>query len=292
MKATDTIIFECLYAQGQTLSDPLFTPLVIANEHPEWRELQAFLEIYRRGDWRERDFVGVFSPKFALKCPISVNQFRDFVNENAGADVCLINPFPQIAYWSYNVWIQGEHAHTGLGSAAQMLLDAIGIPWRLSEVPRHGPNLLSYGSFWVARTEVWQAFVGDVLQPIADYLQKFPKDPAVVGILRPTRHTDEAPFLPFMIERLFSTFLSFQPNWKVAAIQASEQEILDQYCLNDFERLLFSIQCAEIKIADELGLFTKPLVNKMNSMCALYQQHFNDFYLFRVHPHSGKTMPT
>lgn len=288
MTRPGTVIYECLYAKDQTLSDPFLTPLAIANDHPEWRELQAFLEIYRRGDWRQHDFTGMFSPKFALKTHIGVDRFLGFVADNADADVCLINPFPQIGYWSYNVWMQGEHAHPGLGAAAQAVLDAVGIPWQLSEVPRHGPGLLAYGNFWVARPKFWQAYVGEVLQPIADFLLKESIHPAAQAIMLPTHHTDQAPFLPFMIERLFSTYLSLHPQWKVAAWTVNLPEVVDSYCLNDFERLLVKSLHTEIDTADAQSKFDPSLIERMNTACSLFQQHFFDYYTHRIHPHSGR----
>ncbi|PKO78025.1 MAG: hypothetical protein CVU21_05000 [Betaproteobacteria bacterium HGW-Betaproteobacteria-15] len=292
MTRPGTVIYECLYAKDQPLSDPILTPLAIANDHPEWRELQAFLEIYRRGDWRQHDFTGMFSPKFALKTHIGVDRFLGFVAENADADVCLINPFPQIGYWSYNVWMQGEHAHPGLGTATQAVLDAVGIPWQLREVPRHGPGLLAYGNFWVARPAFWQAYVGEVLQPIADFLLREPSHQAALGILSATRHTDTAPFLPFMIERLFSTYLSLHPQWKVAARTVGLREIVDNYCLNDFERLLIKTLYAEVDAADAQSNFDPSMIKHMNMICSLFQQHFFDYYAHRVHPHSGKSVFT
>ncbi|PKO30053.1 MAG: hypothetical protein CVU36_10595 [Betaproteobacteria bacterium HGW-Betaproteobacteria-9] len=288
MTRSGTIIYECLYAKDQALSDSHLAPLPITNDHPEWRELQAFLEIYRRGDWRQHDFTGMFSPKFALKTHIGVDRFLGFVADNADADVCLINPFPQIGYWSYNVWMQGEHAHPGLGAAAQALLDAVGIPWQLREVPRHGPGLLAYGNFWVARPAFWQAYVGEVLQPIADFLLREPSHQAVLGILSSTRHTDAAPFLPFMIERLFSTYLSLNSQWRVAAYP--QQNDVQRYCQNDFERLLQQQLCDEVDAADARQCFPLPLIAHMNKQCALFQQHFFDYYRHHLHPHSGKTV--
>ena len=288
MTRPGTVIYECLYAKDQALSDPFLTPLPIANEHPEWRELQAFLEIYRRGDWRQHDFTGMFSPKFALKTHIGVDRFLGFVAENADADVCLINPFPQISYWSYNVWMQGEHAHPGLGTATQAVLDAVGIPWQLREVPRHGPGLLAYGNFWVARPAFWQAYVGEVLQPIADFLLREPSHQAALGILSATRHTDAAPFLPFMIERLLSTYLSLNAQWRVAAYPL--QSDVQRYCQNAFERLLQQQLCDEVDEADARQDFPPSLIAHMNKQCALFQQHFFDYYQHHVHPHSGKTV--
>jgi hypothetical protein len=288
MSRTGIAIFECLYVQGQVLSDPLLSPLQICNDHPQWRELQAFLEIYRQGHWRQQDFTGMFSPKFSLKTQVSVDHFRQFVADNADADVCLINPFPQIAYWSFNVWMQGEHAHPGLIANSQSVLDAVGIPWLLQDMPRHGHDLLAYGNFWVARPNFWQAFVGELLEPIADLLLREPSHPAAQGILQATSHTDAAPFLPFMIERLFSSYLSLNPRWHVAAFPV--QRDVQRYCLNSFEKLLHQQLRDEVDAADAQRHFPPPLVAHMDKQCALFQQHFFDYYSQHAHPHSGKTV--
>jgi hypothetical protein len=281
-------IFECLYASGANLSDPLLSPLRIRNDHPHWRELQAYLEIHRLGLWRDQAFTGMFSPKFTLKTHVGVDEFRRFVSDHADADVCLINPFPQIAYWSYNVWMQGEHAHPGLAKASQELLDAVGIPWNLSKMPRHGHDLLAYGNFWVARPEFWESFVGELLTPIADFLLANPSHAAVQGILQTTNHTNAAPFLPFMIERLFSSYLSLNPKWRVAAFPVAQD--VQKYCLNDFESLLFQQLRHEVDAADAEGRFTPSLIARMDDQCALFQQHTFDYYAHRTHPHSGSTM--
>lgn len=279
-------IYECLYAPGQALSDRLLSPLRIRNDHPQWRELQAYLEIHHSSLWRGHDFTGMFSPKFALKTHVDVVEFMEFVAQNAEADVCLINPFPQIAYWSFNVWMQGEHAHPGLMAASQALLDAVGVPWLLREVPRHGHDLLAYGNFWVARPDFWQAFVGELLDPIGEFLLRQPSHPAARGILETTLHTDAAPFLPFMIERLFSSFLSLNPKWRVAAYPV--QRDVQKYCLNDFERLLYRQLRDDVDAADAQRHFPPPLVAHMDKQCALFQQHFFDYYGHHMHPHSGK----
>lgn len=288
MSPPDIAIFECLYAEGAQLSDPLLRPLRIRNDYPQWRELQAFLEIHRRDLFREQDFTGMFSPKFALKTQIEVDTFRRFVTDHSDADVCLINPFPQIAYWSFNVWMQGEHAHPGLIAASQAVLDAVGVKLNIRDVPRHGHHLLAYGNFWVARPDFWQAFVGEVLAPISRLLQDEPAHPAVQGILKTTDHTDAAPFLPFMIERLFSSFLSLNRQWRVVAFPVERD--VPRYCLNKFERLLYEQMRDQVNAADANQHFPPSLVEHMNRQCALFQQHFFDYFSQHPHPHSGKTV--
>lgn len=280
-------IFECLHAENQTISDAQVLPLYITNDFPERRELQGYVEIYQKKLYLNSDKCGLFSSKFSLKTHLTINDFLQFSEQHSDADVCLINPFPQLRYWSYNVWHQGEYAHPSLLEKSQMLLDAAGIDINLYDIPRHGSDLLAYSNFWIASPDFWEAYVGGVLLPISEFLDQNPLNPAVAAILHDTNHTNAAPFLPFMIERLFSSFLSINREWKIASYHASPEAILSKYCLNDFERLLVKQMREKVDIADHSGFFSETLKHRMNDMCALFQQHFYDYYAHRPHPHTG-----
>jgi hypothetical protein len=164
-------IYEPIYFPGQSLADPAFRPLTVENSlHAEWREFYILVDMYRRGLHRQQSFTGLMSPKFRLKAKITGAEFIDFVRANADADVCFINPFPHLGYISYNVWMQGEVSHPGLGARAQELLDASGVDLRIAEVPRHGPATLCYCNFWVGTQQFWEDYVGGVLTPLAELL--------------------------------------------------------------------------------------------------------------------------
>ena len=129
-------IYEPLYLEGQTLSERAFKPLYVSNSQPAWREVRILVDFYRNNGHRQSNYVGIFSPKFGLKTKVTAERFLDFVGKNSSSDVCIVNPFPQLSYYSYNVWMQGEANHPGLTVRAQALLDAAGIKWTLSKAPR------------------------------------------------------------------------------------------------------------------------------------------------------------
>lgn len=281
-------IFEPIYAADQTLTCAEFLPLVRAgNSRPEWREFKILIDMYRNGDHLQHDYTGLFSPKFTLKSKISGAKFLEFVQSHADSDVCFINPFPQLAYWSYNVWMQGEQAHPGLIAATQTLLDASGLDWAIADTPRHGPASLAYCNFWVGSRRFWDEYVGGTLLPIANFLEANPSHESARAVMVDTKHTDPAPFLPFIVERLFSTYISLHPELSRSAYPFSTEEIRD-YCINDFEKLLFDRMQEKIGEADASGVFGSGLVDQMDTVCALWQQHFFDFYATRPHPHTGQ----
>ncbi|AEI76562.1 hypothetical protein CNE_1c12070 [Cupriavidus necator N-1] len=256
------------------------------NSHAAWREVRILVDFYRRGDHRNGS-TGIFSPKFGLKTKVSGEQFLQFVREQRDADVWIINPFPTIAYYSYNVWMQGEINHPGLTERAQGLLDSCGIGWDLARVPRQTNAVLCYSNFWVGTSAFWEGYVGGVLDPIARYLEASPDTPVAKAVMGDTWHTDAAPFLPFIVERLFSTYLSLQPSVRIASYPI--ESILD-YCLTDFERELVERMRPSVDAADRAGAFPKELAEMQGLLCSLYKRYAIEHFAVNAHPHSGKTV--
>lgn len=281
-------IYECIYEKDQKVSDSQVSALVINNEHPERRELQAYVQAYRQGLHRLHHLTAVFSPKFALKAGMDVATFKRFCEQNKDVDVCHINPFPHLRYWTYNVWESGECFHPGLTTRSQALLDAVGIPLQLSETPRHGARYLAYCNFWAGTELFWDNYVGGVLVPISDFLDAEPEHPAVRAIMTNTQHTQASPYLPFMIERLYSTWISIHLELRVADFPISEEEVVSKYASTDFNRLLIRQMREMVDQCDTAGAFPPQVRQRMADMSALYRQHLFDYYEHRPHPHTGQ----
>ncbi|GAA6140483.1 hypothetical protein [Hydrogenophaga sp. 5NK40-0174] len=283
---TAVTIYEPLYKPGQVQIEPLFTPWKVPNpQFVDWREFRIYVDMYLNGLHKGSGKVGMFSPKFQMKAQMPTQRFLDYCIENAAADVCFFNPFPQIRYLAYNVWMQGETWHPGLHDAAQALMDAAGTGIQIAQVPRHDERTLAYSNFWVANEAFWEAFVGGLLLPVARFMEANPAHPAVAHVLKRTYHTDEAPFLPFIMERMFSTFLSLNPQWRSASMPVPD---MGPYCLNEAEH-----QCAlkmkpEIDQADKAGDFPPSLIQRMKLVCEANTEQAKHFFLTNPHPHSGR----
>jgi hypothetical protein len=139
----------------------------------------------------------------------------------------------------------------------------------------------------VGSRRFWDEYVGRTLLPVADFLEANPAHDAALAVMTDTMHTDPAPFLPFIVERLFSTYISLHPELPRSAYAFNAREVRD-YCINDFEKLLFDRMRAKIDAADASGVFDPALVEQMDTICALWQKHFFDFYATRPHPHTGQ----
>lgn len=278
-------IHEPLWRPGQVLRNAAFLPLPLPdNRYASWREFRIFVDFFRRGGHTNADMTGIFSPKFQLKSNITGQQFIDFAQSHAEADVCFINVFPTIPYYSYNVWMQGESTHPGLLQRAQALLAASGIDWDLSATPRHNGANLCYGNFWVGTPAFWQAYVGGVLDPIARFLETNPDAPEARAVFDAAPHTVEAPFLPFITERLFSTFLSLHPALKVVPFHDAGRDPL-RHCTTEFRREVVCHMRSRVDQADASNSFTLELIQEQalfSRLAALY--HSVHFQLHR-HPH-------
>lgn len=276
-------IYEPLYAPGQQLSEPLSEPLYLANnDFAEWREFRILVDMYRNGLHRNQQYTGLISPKFNLKTGLDAKALYQFVNNNTGADIYLFNPFPHLATISYNVWMQGEYAHPGLVDAGTRLVAASEIYLPVNLDHRHGSGILSFSNYWIANEKFWDSYVGGVLDPIARYLETNTKSDVSRLVYSPTPHTDPAPVLPFIIERLLSTYLH-DADMRVAAYK------LDPFgaCLNDFEREIYTALRHDVSAADELQHFPQALVEKMQFFTKLRQIYFTDIYRISAHPHSS-----
>jgi hypothetical protein len=280
-------IYEPIYKENQQLEDPSFEPLYIKeNKFSGMREFKHLIDLYESGSYLRSEYTGLFSPKFNLKTQITGKTFIDFVNNNSGGDVYFINPFPQIKYWSYNVWMHGEIAHLGLMKAAVNLLSAAQVPLDILKTPRQGSNLLLYSNFWIASQKFWNDYVGNVLKPIYKFVTENSNDLVTIQVMSLTKHTVNAPLLPFIVERLFSTYLSFNPNIIPIAYPHNKFEISEKYCLNDFEKILLVLMCDDVDKADSQDVFSSELLIRMKLACILFQQHHFDFYESKKHPHS------
>lgn len=281
-------VHEPIYLKNQGLTEPRFIPLAIEeNSFAAWREFRILIDFYRSRKHLGNDRNGIFSPKFRLKSQITADQFFAFCDEHPDADVCLINPFPQWRYFAYNVWMQGECYHPGLTQCAQMLLDAAEIPIRIDATGRHGPTLMAYSNFWVANSQFWEAYVGGVLNPIAKFLEQEPTHPAAIAVMTDTYHSAQAPFLPFIIERLFSTFLSSNSEFRVASYKFQS---VDAHCLNDIQRAMVACMQPTVDNADKSGVFDKPLIQHLELICHREAELTKAYFKHHPHPHTGQAV--
>jgi hypothetical protein len=206
-------IHQIYFAQEQEAAlDPAFIPLPnLENPFPERREFYLFEQFHRGGAHYKADLSGLFSHKFGQKTGVSGETFIAWVKSNPGYDTYFINPFPDTVYWSFNVWEQGEKSHTGLIKLAQQAFDALGYTIDLKKFPRTDLQTTCFSNFWIATPAFWDAFMAFAL-PVYHHMLE---EPHTTEYFKNTYHDSEAEMFPFIMERLFSTFIALRPEYKV-----------------------------------------------------------------------------
>ncbi len=278
---TDIQIFEPIYAAGQELIEPAFKALPIANERAPWREFAIMVDMYRAGLHRGSKLTGVLSPKFCVKTGLSGPDLIAFIEANPGHDVYLANSGAWAPYSNFNVWEHAEANHPGIVAAAQALLDAVGIDWDLSNQPRHGHDVFLFSNFWVGTEAFWDSYVGGILVPIASFIEQHPTHPASIGIFEDTNHTTVGPYLPFVIERMISTYLKLHPSLSIGAWQRDPIES----CLTQFERETIAYM-APILAEAEGTEFSDDLRRLMRFLSKADAMHKDVHYRTVQHPHT------
>lgn len=213
-RATPSVlIWQNVYADGlEPVLDPAFTPLDgRRNPRTEYRELALFARAYHSGRHLAADYTGIVSPKFGEKTGISGTDFLRFIADHPGADAYFINPFPQNAYFSFNVWDHAEQCHPGLTRLTQTLLTAANIPITLASLGRNSHDTLLYSNYWVGNARFWDRFMDLNLRLLAAFEHLSPTERAPYLAHDPD-YPDPVPLLPFLFERLFSTLLLTDPT--------------------------------------------------------------------------------
>ncbi len=279
--------YEIVFNESQLTVNKNVTPLEINNLQHNWRELQGYIKIYENRLYQKK-FTGLFSPKFQKKCNISINDLKNFIGNNKGFDVYFINPSPQVSYWSYNVWMQGEKAHPGIIKIAEGLCKKVGINLPIDvSTQRHGLKEAAYSNFWIANEYFWEKYVGKVLMPIVHYLRNNIDSKIWRLVHNPTNHTQKSVILPFIIERLFSTFIYDNSEIKSLSFNYKENYI-KQLLLNDFESELLACSKLLCNLTENNSINKSTIIEIMWHLTGLYQQHFWDYYSKRIHPHSSE----
>lgn len=280
-------VYQPLYRPGQTLTDDGFAPFVHGNERASWRELQFIIKIFDEGLHRRHDLVGLFSPRFTEKTRMTSADVRDFIEDNPGGEIYTFVAHPYLPYFTYNVWTNGEELHPGLIDVAQGLLDAAGLPFDLPRTGRHPADIWCMCNFWVGSTRFWEAYVGEVLRPLATYLERNSENPAVQAALLDTRHTRPTPFLPFIVERLFTAFLGQNPHWRPLVRQCIAW---NAPILTDFDRDVIETIGERIDQADRAGDYPRDLIVTMELLRRLRKRFLMEYYSTHPHPNTGLPM--
>ncbi|HIJ37789.1 MAG TPA: hypothetical protein HPP80_02735 [Rhodospirillaceae bacterium] len=247
-------IYQIFYnQQTEAARDEAFLPLDCRSDPaPERREIHHILAFFKAQRHYHSDYSGIVSPKFREKAKITGNHFINFINENPGADVYFINPYPHLSYFCFNLWDQGELVSPGLCDLANQVFAAAGYDIDVRKLPRNRTDTALYCNFWVGSRRFWDLFMPFVDGLVAA-LDRLPE--AVQGrIFGPAPYLTEATYFPFIFERMFSTFLALHPEVVAKPFHNCPADF-EPYYFSDMERLLIAEWGTMIDGWDQSGVY-------------------------------------
>lgn len=178
-------------------------------------EYGVILKSYFDGFYKQGDLAGVLSWRFSQKSRKSERIFFDFIRQNPGYDVYFLNPFFEQVVMYDSVWKQGDKTnHPGLMEITDLIFEKVGYDFKTSDVSNSVADTL-YCNYWIGTPSFWEKYIA-FTKPIHDYIAENDQDHEIMGKLKSIApYHYPVTYIPFIMERLFSTLL-----WKDTSIKA------------------------------------------------------------------------
>jgi hypothetical protein len=213
-------IHQIFYADDQRLAlDPAFTPYDNrANPAPEWREYHVFRTAWLAGRCRDGDVTGFLSWKFGVKTRVPGSVLSDLIRRQPGYDVYFMNPSRIEPRPFASIWQQAEVHHPGILGLAQRIFDAVGVDVDLASFEQPREQVL-FCNYWAGTRRFWDAYMA-FCEPIYHHIQTDLDESDRRLIWARADRTIDSPYVPFIMERLFSTLLALRPELPYLALDA------------------------------------------------------------------------
>ncbi len=205
-------IHQIFYDDAQRPSlDSAFTPYDNrANPSPEWREYHVFRTEWLAARCREGDVTGYLSWKFGAKTGLRGRTFATFIARHPGYDVYFAHPYRVEPQAFTNIWQQAEIHHPGILGLTQRIFDAVGVNVNLATLEQPREQVL-FCNYWAGTRRFWDAYMA-FCEPVYRHIcEGLDESDRQLAWSRADREID-APYVPFIMERLFSTLLAVRPD--------------------------------------------------------------------------------
>jgi hypothetical protein len=213
-------IHQIFYADAQRgLLDPAFIPYDNReNPRPEWREYHVFRTEWLAGRCGSGDVTGFVSWKFGAKTGVAGRTFREFIEQNPGHDLYFVHPHRVEPRPFTGLWQQAEVHHPGITGLAQRILDAVGVAVDLATLEQPREQIL-FCNYWAGTRKFWDEYMA-LCEPVHRHILEGlgPADREFAWS-RADREID-APYVPFIMERLCSTLLALRPEIRFLGLPA------------------------------------------------------------------------
>jgi hypothetical protein len=207
-------IHQIFYDDSQRPSlDPAFLPYDNrANPNPAWREYHVFRTAWRAGACEDEDVTGFLSWKFTAKTV-------RFIKRNPGHDVYFAHPYRVEPQAFTNIWRQAETHHPGILGLSQRIFDAVGVDVDLATLDQPREQVL-FCNYWAGTGRFWKAYMA-FCEPVYRHILEGLDDADRRLVWSRADREIDAPYVPFIMERLFSTYLALTPGVRAIGLDVA-----------------------------------------------------------------------
>jgi len=212
------------------------------NRRPDLREFQIFRALYEQGEHRKVDVLGAVSIRFEGKSLLDGTQVRQWIEDNPGYDVYVVNPYPHWPYLHKNFWQFSENTRPPelkFTARSQAIFDRLGIDFDLANTGYQSNRIFSACSYWFGSEKFWDEFMTDVVLPVLNARREDLGDELYDFLYKPQSYygvtSHPCGGLPFLLERSVSMYLAKARNIRAKFYPASRERI-EACCMFDFER--------------------------------------------------------
>lgn len=244
-------IYQVYYKKEQKqFLNPEFTPFNnTSNKRPDLMEYYIFYIGYKKAMTENLSHWGFFSWRWNEKSKIKPQDAINFIDKNPNQDVYIMNWTPYYESINWNVWSNGEKSHPGSLSIILKILKEMGYDSEIvyAIMPR---NIFCFSSYFVASKKFWKNYLiflkkfknvidnNDLLRAQIFKKQKYSNKNG-------TEYHQNYTFFPFIVERLFSTFLSIYYDDYLICNYPYEFEAYKRYIGDDYKDIE---KCSDLKI--------------------------------------------
>ena len=237
-------LYQSYLGEGELkILSPLVIPWDIQNNtQNDTREYELFKNIASQNinePW------GLISQKFFHKSHLSVEDFYQFAEKKLGEgfDCAFVNPMIGNEALYINVWQQGAHCgHTGMDKIALFLENVLG----LSLQAPMDKNTFAFSNYFIATPVFWNkyfSFVDNALGLLDREVLNGSEVGKIYSGSGSYRRNQDITMRPFVIERLFSTFIQ-NHDVKVASFVYEKQYYIEKFG-DKFGKLLFQLSAVK-----------------------------------------------
>jgi hypothetical protein len=192
------------------------------NLRPDWFEYWPIRRFLLTQPLDDSAWYGFFSPKFCDKTQLSLADVQAHVRAHeAGTDVFLFSPQPDMGAFFLNVFEQGETFDPGLIDAYSAFLDHIGRPAPLRTLVMDSRQIV-FSNYFIAKPAFWREWLAlnEPLFAICEGPGLGAEAALKERLTPPTSY--QGPGGPaqrkvFLMERAASLLLATQPRWRSLA---------------------------------------------------------------------------